>query len=202
MVDLWSCYNHEGEVFWSCKLRPWEIEEVKSLDNIISSIRLNAKEDLLIWISGGKQFSKKDGMSLWRKIDSYEDWQWKFIWKLQVPPNIKLFLWKVHSAILPTRSFLRMRIRIQFSDSQFLLCNSAEETKEHLLWKCSTARKIWQEVLTWWGLLDKVYVEDMHTMWRSIKVFRVKILSKMWETVLAATTWTIWLTRNERSFYS
>lgn len=54
IIDLWSCYNHEGEVFWSRKLRPWEIEEVKYLDKIISSVKLNAKEDLLIWTPSKK----------------------------------------------------------------------------------------------------------------------------------------------------
>lgn len=40
----------------------------------------------------------------------------------------------------------------------------------------------------------------MQSMWRSRKVFKVKILSKVWEMVLAATCWTIWLTRNEMLF--
>lgn len=48
MVDLWSCYNHEEELFWSRKLRPWELEELKILDSVITSIQLNSKEDSLI----------------------------------------------------------------------------------------------------------------------------------------------------------
>lgn len=81
----------------------------------------------------GKSFHQKDGMDFWRKKDSNEVWQWKFIWKLQVPPNIKLFLWKVHSEILPTKSFLKKRIGVQFGDIQCQLCVTFEEDQEHLL---------------------------------------------------------------------
>lgn len=37
-------------------------------------------------------------------------------------------------------------------------------------------------------------------MWRSKGLFKIKILSKIWEMVLAATIWTIWLVRNEKLF--
>lgn len=39
-------------------------------------------------------------------------------------------------------------------------------------------------------------------MWRSKRIYKIKILNKVWEIVLAATTWTIWLFRNESSFHS
>lgn len=73
LVDLWSSYDHDGLVFWSKSLRSWELEEVKLLGKIISSINLKAKEDLLIWIPSGKKFSTKDGMDFWRKKNSKID---------------------------------------------------------------------------------------------------------------------------------
>lgn len=39
-------------------------------------------------------------------------------------------------------------------------------------------------------------------MWRSRQLFQVKILGKLWEGVLPATIWTIWLVRNELSFHN
>lgn len=110
VIVLWECYDHEGEVFWSRQLRHWELEEVIPLNKVITSINLSAAEDTLIWTPYGKEFSTKDGLVLWNKSDVNEDWCWNFIWKMQLPPNVKLFLWKVHSPILPTKSFLRGRI--------------------------------------------------------------------------------------------
>lgn len=124
-VDLWCCYDHLSDVFRSRELRPWEIDELDKLDSIISPIRLNAREDILVWISSGKKFSTKDGMEVWRSNFSQEKWKWKFIWSLKVPPNIKMFLWKVHFDILPTRAFLKKRIGCNFDDSLCLICKSA-----------------------------------------------------------------------------
>lgn len=91
-VDLWSCYDHDSEVFWSRKLRQQELEEVKNLDYIISTIKLNSEEDCLLQTHNGKKFTSKEGLEAWRKNESKERWQWNFIWKLQIPPNIKIFL--------------------------------------------------------------------------------------------------------------
>lgn len=96
---------------------------------------------------------------MWSKSENQYKWSWKFIWKLHIPPNVKLFLWKVHTEILPTRSLLCRRIGSQFNDSQCVLCGHSEETQEHMLWKCTWARLVWQEILIWWGLLGKVYIE-------------------------------------------
>lgn len=164
MMDLWSCYNHEEEVFWTRTLRAWEIEELKYLDEIISSIKLNSQDDSLLWIPSGKQFTTKDGLQLWRSSEPINEWSGKFIWKMLLPPNVKLFLWKVHLKILPTKSLLRRRIGSQFKDSHCLICNHPEETQDHILWKCISIRKLWQQILTWWGFLGKAYIEDANSM--------------------------------------
>lgn len=49
-------------------------------------------------------------------------------------------------------------------------------------------------------MAEKVYIEDVPSIWRSKKVFSIKILSKVWESVLAASIWTIWLIRNDKLF--
>lgn len=48
-LDIWDCYKHDGETFWNRKLRGWEVDEVRELDFILKSVKLNGKKDELIW---------------------------------------------------------------------------------------------------------------------------------------------------------
>lgn len=200
IIDLWECYVHDSFVFWSRSLRAWELEDMNKLGKIISSVKLNGKEDKLIWLVSGDKFSTKSGLASLDRIEAIADWKWYFIWKIQVPPKVKLFLWKLHSKILPTYSFLRKRINAQFVCDLCQFCLLEVEDQSHLLWKCTLSKKIWQAVLAWWGLADKVNIENLESMWRSRKIFSIKILRKIWELVLAATIWSIWLARNDKIF--
>lgn len=164
LVVLWNCYDHDSMVFRIRPLRSWELDEVNLLDKIISSVILTNKEDILIWKTSGNKFSTKNGMNLWRKHDCRIDWQWKFILKILDPPNTKLFLWKVHSEILPTNSFLKKRIGDHFTSIVCHLCGQEEEDQIHLLWKCAFSKQVWQAVLSWWGLAERVYIEDLASM--------------------------------------
>lgn len=65
------------------------------------------------------------------------------IWKLVIPPKVRLFVWKLCQGILPTRSNLRRRI-IQI-EGGCLWCAREKETSTHLLFKCISARDVWKE---------------------------------------------------------
>lgn len=106
---------------------------MQKLGNIISSVNLNANEDRLIWLPSGNMYSTKNGMELWDNKDSKIVWKWKFLWKILVPPNVKLFLWKVHSEILPTISFLKKRVGDQFDSCICQLCSVEEKDQTRLL---------------------------------------------------------------------
>lgn len=95
---------------------------------------------------------------------------------------------------------MRKRINAQFVCDLCQFCLLEVEDQSHLLWKCTLSKKIWQAVLAWWGLADKVNIENLESMWRSRKIFSIKILRKIWELVLAATIWSIWLARNDKIF--
>ena len=65
----------------------------------------------------------------------------KKIWKLNVPPKVRTFLWQACSNILPTRGNLHRR-KLQVEPRCEFCCQSTESI-EHVLWECSFARNVW-----------------------------------------------------------
>ncbi|KAL5158112.1 putative ribonuclease H protein [Glycine soja] len=60
---------------------------------------------------------------------------WKLIWELEVPPRVKVFLWRLCSNCLPTKTNLRTR----GIDCSFIcpLCEHEIESTFHTVFSCS-----------------------------------------------------------------
>uniref|UniRef100_A0A7N2MF44 Reverse transcriptase zinc-binding domain-containing protein n=1 Tax=Quercus lobata TaxID=97700 RepID=A0A7N2MF44_QUELO len=79
---------------------------------------------------GGEHSKVQDDRKLWHKM-----------WKLDVPPKVRTFLWRACSEILPTRANLaRKRLPI---DPRCDICRHEEETVCHVLWECPLATNVW-----------------------------------------------------------
>ncbi|KAF5468409.1 hypothetical protein F2P56_012561 [Juglans regia] len=66
---------------------------------------------------------------------------WKLLWKLKVPSNIKMFLWRSAKEILPTRVNLHKRKIIE--NPMCPICLTLPETVSHALWTCKAAQDVW-----------------------------------------------------------
>lgn len=64
------------------------------------------------------------------------------------------------------------------------------------MWKCVLVRKVWSNLLSWWGLTGNVYIEDLESMWGSARIFLDIRIRMVWLSILAASMWTIWLEKN------
>lgn len=69
--------------------------------------------------------------------------QWKWIWKLRVPPKVCNFLWRACHDIIPTRAAL-FRRRVG-SDPFCEFCKTAVETESHVFFNCPLFIRIWAE---------------------------------------------------------
>ncbi|KAL5769659.1 hypothetical protein ACOSP7_013813 [Xanthoceras sorbifolium] len=59
---------------------------------------------------------------------------WRFLWKLQLPPKIKHFLWKICHNCIP--SFANLAARHIAVDPLCRFCHQAAEVPSHALWSC------------------------------------------------------------------
>lgn len=66
---------------------------------------------------------------------------WKLIWKLKVPPKIRVFWWRVIHEFLPTRKILHDRHVEPIANCE--LCGVDEESIRHVLCQCTVAWAFW-----------------------------------------------------------
>ena len=72
---------------------------------------------------------------------------WKAIWKLQVPPKIRNFIWRACHNALPTKQAL-MRLKI-VADPICERCKLDVEDAEHALWSCPELDVVWADQVPW-----------------------------------------------------
>ena len=66
---------------------------------------------------------------------------WKKLWKLNIPPKVRMFAWRACLDILPTKVNLACK-KIQV-DPKCTTCTQQDETICHVLWQCRLARNTW-----------------------------------------------------------
>ena len=69
---------------------------------------------------------------------------WSKLWKLDCPPKIKQFLWRLSHNTLAVKHVLQRRG--MDIDTRCYMCNRLDEDGAHHLLKCKEARKVWQEL--------------------------------------------------------
>ena len=68
---------------------------------------------------------------------------WKrIIWKLDVPPKVKVFWWRVMHEFLPAKQVLHRRHIEQVANCD--TCGASEESIGHVLMHCTVAKKFWE----------------------------------------------------------
>jgi hypothetical protein len=66
---------------------------------------------------------------------------WKALWSLEVPNQVKMFMWRAFQNLLPTRANLYKRKIVK--DGNCPCCGQEEENVIHVLWTCPAAQDVW-----------------------------------------------------------
>lgn len=80
------------------------------------------------------------------------------------------------------------------------LCNNEEETPNHLLVLCDSARRVWNEIMKWWSIVwvCPATLKGLFLFWNG---FPFKNLEKScWQATFYAVVWTLWICRNDTVF--
>lgn len=121
---------------------------------------------------------------------------WNIIWKLRVPPKIKLFMWQFNLRSLPTLTFLQLRGIVRNTVCKW--CGEEQENLDHRFYNCQPARFAWKAFSKWLDfnvrLLDNLDFES------AFRFLSSKVIKNDGGLCLTATLWVIWLSRNELMF--
>lgn len=75
-----------------------------------------------------------------REVDGMH---WNWLWKLRIPPKVRVFLWRACHDIIPTRCAL---VRRHVGSEPFCeFCKREVETESHLFFKCLFFASLWLE---------------------------------------------------------
>lgn len=111
-----------------------------------------------------------------------------------------IFLWKYQNNIIPTKVLLAKRMALPNSDTKCVWCKYVDESQEHLFWHCSFIKKIWLDIISWWGIKESGHQISLSNIWNGQHLFKKSICKMGWNITLAATLWSIWLARNRLIF--
>ncbi|WOG86222.1 hypothetical protein DCAR_0205423 [Daucus carota subsp. sativus] len=186
---------------WSSPLDVTQLRNLDTLVSMISSVSLNGRVDRICWLPSGSVFSTV----LARKYlcdepstNMLNAAMWNKVWQLKAPPKTILFLWKLVGGFLPTNLLLSQRLH-DFNP-QCRWCTNAPESITHIFWECDLARWTWSYVQSWWSIKEVHFSKFGFNLCYILSLFKPKFIKCIWELVVVAALWSIWLGRNELIF--
>ena len=157
----------------------------------------NGEDMLLLKEVKAKSFSVKV-MYKGYDISPAFDFPYCLIWNLVIPPKIGIFTWEAAWGKVLTLDNLKRR-GMAFANRCFL-CEEDEETIDHLLIHCKSAKMLWDLFLSIVGISWVFPHSVLYTLlaWQGVVVGKKR--KKMWTTAPLCLFWTFWRARNRLAF--
>lgn len=142
--------------------------------------------------SAYKLLHKRKSEALFAQMpSSSEESIWKKVRKLDVPPKVRVFWWRVLNEFLPTRQVLYRRHVEPVSFCE--VCGHPEESSMHVLLECTVAKRFWEQT----RLATGVKVPKL-----SLATWAVDLMSELCpkreQAVIMCGMWALWMMRNKR----
>ncbi|KAI8528943.1 hypothetical protein RHMOL_Rhmol12G0187200 [Rhododendron molle] len=183
----------------------WEKElqtELSHLLDVSGVVARDEREDRLSWFGcNSNVFSVKSFYNLFRAHPSNPDKTFELIWRNAAPHRVQCFGWLVYLGRVKTSEYhLRLGIINNEEEALCKFCFAELETADHLLLHCKFVWDTWGNVLSWWGIQGPLpnALDDLYRWWDDWNFKAKKRI--IWDCLLFAVLWTIWLTRNEAVF--
>ncbi|XP_056688409.1 uncharacterized protein [Spinacia oleracea] len=197
---------HPQEKKWNSQLI-WETFAPNTAREILSMhISQEDKDDKVCWIDNkmGQPTVKSIYNQLilekcQRQISTSENKFWKRLWKCDMMPKWKIFIWKImNRAIAIKRNLQKRGMRV---DGRCALCMEFTESDNHLFRDCSMSNHIWKASSLGInaGVNQHIDIREwiknfMSLFWNEDGGHSPRVL------MFVATLWSIWLHRNEIIF--
>ncbi|CAH9121753.1 unnamed protein product [Cuscuta epithymum] len=103
---------------------------------------INATSDVFWWADDAR--GRHTVRSCYRRLVGEENpdgwWGWTRLWRMHVPPKVKLFFWQLMMGVLPTLVNLAGRkVNVK---TTCLICKDGEESADHLFLTCRGANEV------------------------------------------------------------
>ncbi|KAF8754851.1 hypothetical protein HU200_011388 [Digitaria exilis] len=193
--------------------RRWNIQKVQdnfcTLDaeeilKLKPGMRL--EEDLIAWAyeKNGQYSVRSCYRMLKRESDQLDSFKlnepstsegkrwWKKLWKLKVPPKVRIFWWRAMQNFLPTKAELRRR---HVSKEDYCeTCGKPGESLFHVAFKCTFATRFWEALRDITGCK----LPHLHPATWTIDLMNGKICTQQEAALIICGVWSLWSGRNAR----
>ncbi|GJZ25676.1 RNA-directed DNA polymerase, eukaryota [Tanacetum coccineum] len=175
-----------------------EKEQWVALLSLLETHVSSNQGDRWIWTGDGDGiYSVKCGRNLIDKgtlcLDTYAT-----RWLKEMPAKVNIFIWRMLLNKLPTLMNLMTR-GITVQSNKCGICDTGDETINHLMLHCDLAWDVWALVGRWWSL-DFPSVLTIRELLSWVDDTRLHTLAKVLHVVVGTTAWSIWNFRNRNVF--
>jgi hypothetical protein len=164
--------NGHGEDFWAWAPEKHGVYSVKSAYRLLEANRKQVVED--------------------EASSSSSSHDWQTLWKLEVPPKVRVFWWRVLHGFLPARHVLHRR-HIE-KDASCEVCGTRYEAIKHVLMDCTMARLFWEDARTITG----VKLPRLHERTWARDLLQPDICPRKNAAVILCGMWSLWMMRKKR----
>ena len=159
-----------GDDIWAWELEKHGMYTVRSAHRLLENQRLHQETEL---------------------PSSSSDDVWKKIWKLEVPPKVQVFWWRVMHGFLPARQVLHRRHIESIPHCE--VCGAEEESIRHVLIECTIAKNFWEQAKDLIG----VKLPTLHPQTWAGDILS-DICSRKERAIIICGMWSLWTMRNKR----
>lgn len=117
---------------------------------------------------------------------------WSSLWKLDIPPKVRVFWWRVLHNSLPSKSELKRRHVT--AESYCETCGDPDETLYHVFFQCPLAKRFWAEVKSLLG----VAVPNLPPWSWASEILKVGKGPPNAMATVTCGAWALWTRRNGR----
>ncbi|KAJ0427872.1 putative RNA-directed DNA polymerase [Helianthus annuus] len=200
--DRVDVHDPERLCRWEWKRIPSSEQELIDIQQINSMVRGTVFQpgiDRWCWIPDKKGKFSVSNIKKLLKFDMDVSSRFIMHWCKWVPSKCSIFAWRAEMGSIPTVAALKNR-NIQIEDLSCTMCNSAEETVDHIFTSCSVAVRLWELIRNWcntppfmvFAFRDLLEWYDYSGLSGCAK--------EAFEGIIIVACWSLWKSRNEARF--
>ncbi|KAJ0450600.1 putative reverse transcriptase zinc-binding domain-containing protein [Helianthus annuus] len=182
-----------------------DISDAESLANLnllsdaLSSVQILADMDCWKWGADREVIFSVNSVKSLLKVEANTDNSFVLDWCKRVPAKVNIHAWRSEMDKIPTVEALRKR-NINIGDPICPLCNSEEETSDHVFNACFVAANVWNGINSWCKISNifAFSIKDLLTLYKDINGSEKK--KEAVQGIILIGMWSIWHARNSVKF--